>query len=289
MRKLLAVVVAVTALSLGLGSPANAQVDCNGVLVDLRLDDGTDVGDVTVTCPAANTLLMLFQVDPPYILLEVSGFVEDDEDCGGVEVTKRGNVKVGKFPESMMFSKQAEETSATLTFDISGFTQDDACGAGHVDVRNLAPPPPVDEAWADDGAAGTILFPERRDRRFHRYACRRRKTRWRTQIFYPTGQLHHKRGSGPRTWRGSAGNRWPVGPYSRDVRHHQRGESACRLYRRCQLHSCQCFTRLRQHHRRRRPLRYQDYSPRRRLYRDGLPVSLQYPQQLLGMGGLGKG
>ena len=75
-------------------------------------------------------------------------------------MTRRGNVKVGKFPESMMFSKQAEETSATLTFDISGFTQDDACGAGHVDVRNLAPPPPVDEAWADDGAAGTILFPD---------------------------------------------------------------------------------------------------------------------------------
>ena len=99
---------------------------------------------------------MEFNADSPSILTEIAGTVQNR--CPpSVEVTKKGNVKVGMLQKVTQFTKQMAVTSAYLMFDISGFGAV-FCGAGHADMRNQAPPgPPTLGAW---GQGSQFINPE---------------------------------------------------------------------------------------------------------------------------------
>ena len=151
MKKFLAVVAAVAILPLGLTSVAKADFDvtiCDGAFTVNLLEDGFGgpiVGTIDVDC-TPTVLTMTFYADSPSILTEIAGTVQNF--CPpSVEVTKKGNVKVGMLQKVTQFTKQMAITSAMLYFDIDGFAEE-VCGAGHADIRNQAPPgPPTLGAW----------------------------------------------------------------------------------------------------------------------------------------------
>ncbi len=111
--KKLAIFTAVAVLVFGLANVAKAtefDLGCTPITIVLQDSSMMAVGEIAVNCPSANTLTMTFNVDDPYILLKIHGFVEDDETCSGVEITKMGNPKVDMFPESILFKQSDRET-----------------------------------------------------------------------------------------------------------------------------------------------------------------------------------
>ena len=149
---------ATAALMFGLANVANASVGvtCEDFDVDLfSAATESSVGEVHIEC-GEDTIMMNFHTHTDGIIFtEINGFLaEDDPSCDAVEVTRKGNPKTKKFPESMAFKRSDEAINETLTFGIYELQPGEyACAVAHADLRDPELSPPFDEAYG----AGTLF------------------------------------------------------------------------------------------------------------------------------------